>query len=95
MKNCTTTVDRKLSEDLPEPKDWSYRLLLNGALDELLYERGLLVTGGLPFAELKQRAKLIHWRKRWASLASFLCSSEQDRLDSSSDRLAVADSGPR
>jgi hypothetical protein len=27
----------------------------NGTLDELLYERGRLVTGGLPFAELKQR----------------------------------------
>jgi hypothetical protein len=54
-KNCTTTLDRKLSEDLTKPKGWSYRLLLNGALDELLYERGRLVTGGLPFAELKQR----------------------------------------
>ena len=54
-KNCTTTLDSKLSEDLPKPKGWSYKLLLNGTLDELLYERGRLVTGGLPFAELKQR----------------------------------------
>jgi hypothetical protein len=54
-KNCTTTLDSKLSEDLPNPKPWDYKLLLNGTLDELLYERGRLVTGGLPFAELKQR----------------------------------------
>ena len=54
-KNCTTTLDSKLSEDLPKPKGWSYKLLLNGTLDELLYDRGRLVTGGLPFAELKQR----------------------------------------
>ncbi|NYF53625.1 DUF4105 domain-containing protein [Tunturiibacter gelidoferens] len=54
-KNCTTTLDSKLSEDLPKPKAWSYKLLLNGTLDELLYERGRLVTDGLPFVELKQR----------------------------------------
>jgi hypothetical protein len=54
-KNCTTTLDSKLSEDLPKSKGWSYKLLLNGTLDELLYDRGRLVTGGLPFAELKQR----------------------------------------
>jgi hypothetical protein len=54
-KNCTTTLDSKLSEDLPQPKAWNYKLLLNGTLDELLYERGRLVAGGLPFPELQQR----------------------------------------
>jgi len=54
-KNCTTAIDREISRDLPDPKPWTYRLLLNGTLDELLYERGRLVTGGLPFPELKQR----------------------------------------
>ena len=54
-KNCTTTLSGQLSEDLPNPKPWTYRLLLNGTLDELLYERGRLVTGGLPFPELQQR----------------------------------------
>ena len=54
-KNCTTTLTGQLSADLPKPKPWSYRLLLNGTLDELLYERGRLVTDGLPFAELKKR----------------------------------------
>jgi len=54
-KNCTTTLSGQLSEDLPNPKPWTYRLLLNGTLDELLYERGRLVTDGLPFPELKQR----------------------------------------
>lgn len=54
-KNCTTTIDDEISQDLPDPKPWTYRLLLNGTLDDLLYERGRLVTGGLPFPELKQR----------------------------------------
>jgi len=54
-KNCTTAIDHEISHDLPDRKPWTYRLLLNGTLDELLYERGRLVTGGLPFPELKQR----------------------------------------
>ncbi len=54
-RNCTTTLDSQMTADLPNRKPWSYRLLVNGSLDELLYERDRLVTDGLPFAELKQR----------------------------------------
>jgi hypothetical protein len=54
-KNCTTTMDGQLSADLPNAKPWTYKLLLNGTLDELLYDRGRLVTDGLPFAKLKER----------------------------------------
>jgi len=57
-KNCTTALDSQLSADLPNPMPWTYRLLLNGSLDELLYERGRLVSDGLPFPELKQRAHI-------------------------------------
>ncbi len=57
-KNCTTALDSQLSADLPDAKPWTYRLLLNGTLDGLLYERGRLVTDGLPFAELKQQAHI-------------------------------------
>ena len=31
---------------------------MNGSIDELLYSRGRLVSDGLPFAELKQRAHI-------------------------------------
>ncbi|MGA8879000.1 MAG: DUF4105 domain-containing protein, partial [Candidatus Korobacteraceae bacterium] len=54
-RNCTTTLDTKIAEDMKNPQPWNYQLLLNGTLDELLYNRGRLVTGGLPFPELKQR----------------------------------------
>src|SRR5271169_1636570 len=54
-RNCTTTLDTKIAEDMKNPQPWNYQLLLNGTLDELLYERGRLVTGGLPFPELKER----------------------------------------
>jgi len=54
-RNCTTTLDTQIAKDMENPQPWNYQLLLNGTLDELLYERGRLVTGGLPFPELKQR----------------------------------------
>jgi hypothetical protein len=54
-RNCTTTLDTKIAADMQHPQPWNYQLLLNGTLDELLYNRGRLVTGGLPFPELKER----------------------------------------
>ncbi len=54
-RNCTTTIDTQIAKDVKNPQPWNYQLLLNGTLDELLYNRGRLVTGGLPFPELKER----------------------------------------
>jgi Domain of unknown function (DUF4105) len=54
-RNCTTTLDRQLAAEMTNPQPWNYQLILNGTLDELLYDRGRLVTGGLLFPELKQR----------------------------------------
>ena len=54
-RNCTTTLDSQIAKDMKNPQPWNYQLLLNGTLDELLYDRGRVVTGGLPFPELKQR----------------------------------------
>jgi hypothetical protein len=54
-KNCTTTLDRQIAADVPNPQAWTYQLILNGSLDKLLYARGRLVTGGLPFEELRER----------------------------------------
>jgi hypothetical protein len=54
-KNCTTTLDRQIAADVPNPQPWSYQLIVNGSLDGLLYARGRLVTGGLPFQELRER----------------------------------------
>jgi Domain of unknown function (DUF4105) len=53
--NCTTAI-RGMRKDDQIPLDW--RLLINGQGDEMLYERGLLLTDGLPFPELKQRARI-------------------------------------
>ena len=57
-RNCTTTLDKQLAADVNNPHPWNYRLILNGTLDRLLYDRGRLVTGGFPFPELKQRGHI-------------------------------------
>jgi len=54
-RNCTTTIERQLAAHVNNPQSWNYQFLLNGTLDELLYDRGRLVTGGLSFPELKER----------------------------------------
>jgi hypothetical protein len=51
--NCTTEI-YTLKSMKGQPWDW--RVLLNGKADEMAYEKGLIITGGLPFKELKQRA---------------------------------------
>jgi hypothetical protein len=49
--NCTTAIRTRRAASDRAPWDW--RLLVNGHLDELLYERGTIDTH-LPFAELKK-----------------------------------------
>ena len=61
--NCTTSIRAQRAAKLRAPWDW--RMLLNGKADELLYQRHAVATGGLPFAELKQRS-LINERARTA-----------------------------
>lgn len=53
--NCTTSIRLQHASDQRAP--WDYRMLLNGKIDELLHERGLL-DGNLPFHELKRRAHI-------------------------------------
>lgn len=58
-RNCTTTMDRQISEAMPNPQPRTLRrLLLNGNLDEFLYDRHRLVANGLSFAKLKQHAHI-------------------------------------
>lgn len=53
-ENCTTSIRNDIYAFLPN-KSFDWRLLLNGTIDEMLYERGALYDG-LPFAELKRRS---------------------------------------
>ncbi|MBZ5652166.1 MAG: DUF4105 domain-containing protein [Acidobacteriia bacterium] len=51
--NCTTNIATLAGE--PQ-LDW--RVLLNGRADQMLYERGDLATGNLPFAQFKEQAHI-------------------------------------
>jgi hypothetical protein len=52
--NCTTNIRGHTAQFVPNAKmDW--RVIVNGYLDTLLYERGLVVRS-LPFDELKRRS---------------------------------------
>jgi len=54
-QNCTTTIalhaERAL-QAVTHPSLWNWRLLANGRLDELFYERGIINTSR-PFAEVR------------------------------------------
>lgn len=52
--NCTTAIrsQHPAGERLP----WDWRMLVNGKGDEMLFERNAIVTDGLSFPELRQKA---------------------------------------
>ena len=56
--NCTTNiaVSAAAAEDKRMHLDW--RILLNGKMDEMMYERHALVTGGLPLPALREQAHI-------------------------------------
>jgi Domain of unknown function (DUF4105) len=54
-ENCTTAI--RTQRDTADRAPWNWRMLLNGHLDELLYERGTIATN-LPFAELKKLSNI-------------------------------------
>ena len=51
--NCTTNIATLAGEP-----QWDWRVLLNGHADRMLYERGDLATGNLPFDQLKEQAHI-------------------------------------
>lgn len=61
--NCTTSIRAQRSARLRAPWDW--RILLNGKMDEMLYQDHAIATGEFSFHELKQRS-LIDERARAA-----------------------------
>jgi len=54
--NCTTNI--RTQRSVEQRASWDWRMLVNGKSDELLYERHLIATGGLPFSELKRRSQI-------------------------------------
>jgi hypothetical protein len=53
--NCTTNVRTHMTATTAKPASWDWRMLINGTVDELVYERGGFASD-LPFAELKEKS---------------------------------------
>lgn len=53
--NCTTTI-RHHAQHVAQGRPWDWRILANGNLDQMGYENGTVVTGGLPFETLRARS---------------------------------------
>ena len=68
-ENCTTAIWRNVRALSPDnPFDW--RLLANGHLDRMLYERGRVDTS-LPFPDLRARSDVTERAKACGSRADF------------------------
>ena len=66
--NCTTSIRRHVQNVAPgNPFDW--RILVNGPIDQLGYERGTIDTS-LPFEALRQRSAITE-RARQLDLSDF------------------------
>ena len=56
--NCTTNIDVSASQAQGRSTVYDWRVLLNGKMDEMLYEHHRLMTGGLSLPALKAQAHI-------------------------------------
>jgi Domain of unknown function (DUF4105) len=68
-QSCTTTI-RHHAKQVAAARPWSWKILANGYLDELGYDRGTLDTS-LPFPELKRRSEITERAKAAAAGPEF------------------------
>ena len=67
--NCTTMI-RHHVKNVAAANPWNWRILVNGRLDELAYQRGTVDTR-LPFDELKERSHINERARAAANAANF------------------------
>ena len=56
--NCITNIAGSVADAQHASPTLDWRILLNGKMDEMMYERGDLVSGGLTLASLRQQAHI-------------------------------------
>jgi hypothetical protein len=56
--NCTTNIAVSTADAQGKPLHFDWRILLNGKMDEMMYEHDSLVTGGLSLPALKAQAHI-------------------------------------
>lgn len=57
LDNCTTSIQRHVRDVNPQGSPFNWRLIVNGYLPELLYQRGTIDTS-LPFEELEKLSNI-------------------------------------
>ena len=67
--NCTTMIRRHAQHVAPR-NPFSWKILVNGFIDELGYERGTIDTS-LPFEELRQRSDITQKARAAGDAADF------------------------
>jgi hypothetical protein len=67
--NCTTSI--RSQHDASQRAPWDWRMLVNGKGDEMMYERGAFVTGGLPFPAFRAAARINDAARQAGSGADF------------------------
>ena len=67
--NCTTTIREHVQHVMPA-QPWDWRILANGYIDQLWYERGIIDTDA-PFAEIKSRSDVTDRAKAAGTAADF------------------------
>ena len=73
--NCTTTI-RHHALHVGQGKPWDWRILANGHIDQLGYERGTIDTS-LPFPEMKLRSEITQKAKAAGNAPDFFGSHPQ------------------
>jgi hypothetical protein len=68
-QNCTTNI-RGHVQDVGAGRSFDWRLLANGHLDQLLYERGQIDTD-IPFDDLRSRSNIIERAKAAGAAPDF------------------------
>ena len=56
--NCTTNIAGSVADARNVNTSLDWRILLNGKMDEMMYERKELVSGGLSLPALKEQAHI-------------------------------------
>lgn len=76
--NCTTAIRAQHSRE--NRTTWDWRILVNGLMDRMLYEKGALVTGSLGFSDLKQQALINEAACSHANSEEFSVLIRKDRV---------------
>jgi hypothetical protein len=87
--NCTTNIAVSVAEVRVMRMRLDWRILLNGKMDEMMYEHGELVTGGLSLPELKEQAHINAAARSADNSFDFSRLIRQGRIGFSGESLAL------